>query len=281
MEIIKSFTEWATDPWGQSVPIHIAWFLIWVVAIAGLIFLVVHAIYVRYFAKAKQFAEAAAPDLEPRLPARVPRHSLTARLFHWVMAAAMFTLLFTAFLPKLGVQFDWVTYHWIAGTVLTASIIFHIIHASFFLDFWAIWPDRTDLRDAWRRMLRFMGRTAPPPQKFAKYPLENKLYHMAIVVTGLAAIGTGVFMLFRVRTIYFARNPYLFSDMTWGLMYVLHGLAGVGLIGLIIVHIYMAVRPEKLAITKSMIVGTMSREFYLKEHDPQRWVVGSGSSPKP
>jgi hypothetical protein len=22
-----------------------------------------------------------------------------------------------------------------------------------------------------------------------------------------------------------------------------------------------------------MIVGTMSREFYLKEHDPQRWVV--------
>ncbi len=37
------------------------------------------------------------------------------------MAAAMFTLLFTAFLPKVGVQFDWVTYHWIAGTVLTIS----------------------------------------------------------------------------------------------------------------------------------------------------------------
>jgi hypothetical protein len=35
------------------------------------------------------------------------------------MAAAMFTLLFTAFLPKLGVQFNWVTYHWIAGAVLT------------------------------------------------------------------------------------------------------------------------------------------------------------------
>jgi cytochrome b subunit of formate dehydrogenase len=226
-------------------------------------------------------AVAAAPALEARLPARVPRHSLAARLFHWVMAATMFTLLFTAFLLKLGVQFDWVTYHWIAGAVLTASVIFHVIHASFFLDFWAIWPDRIDLRDGWRRKLRFMGRTAQPPQKFAKYPLENKLYHMAIVVTGLAAIGTGVFMLFRVRTIFFARNPYLFSDMTWGLMYVLHGLAGVGLIGLIIVHIYMAVRPEKLPITKSMIVGTMSRALYLKEHDPQRWGVGSSSSLKP
>ena len=61
--------------------------------------------------------------------------------------------------------------------------------------------------------------------------------------------------------------------MTWGLMYVLHGLAGVGLIALVMVHVYFAVRPEKLPITASMIVGSMSREFYLKEHDPKRWVV--------
>ena len=58
-----------------------------------------------------------------------------------------------------------------------------------------------------------------------------------------------MFMMFRVRTIFFPRNPYLFSDMTWGLMYVLHGLAGVGLIALVIVHVYFAVRPEKLPIT--------------------------------
>ena len=32
------FLEWATSPWGQRVPIHIAWFLIWVAAIAGLLF---------------------------------------------------------------------------------------------------------------------------------------------------------------------------------------------------------------------------------------------------
>ena len=92
-------------------------------------------------------------------------------------------------------------------------------------------------------------------------------------MTGLSVIVTGVFMMSRVRTIFFPRNPYLFSDMTWGLMYVLHGLAGVGLITLVIVHVYFAVRPEKLPITESMIVGTMSRDFYLKEHDPERWVV--------
>jgi cytochrome b subunit of formate dehydrogenase len=208
----------------------------------------------------------------------VPRHSLTARLFHWIMAASMFTLLFTAFLPKVGVQFPWVTYHWIAGVVLTASILFHIIHASFFMDFWAIWPDRIDLRDAWRRTVRAAGKPEPPPDRFAKYPLENKLYHGAIIAAGLSAIITGVFMMSRVRTVFFPRNPYLFSDMTWGMMYVLHGLAGVGLIALIMVHVYFGLRPEKRPITKSMIFGWMSRDFYLKEHDPNRWVVETSSS---
>jgi cytochrome b subunit of formate dehydrogenase len=267
------FIEWATSPLGQNVPIHIAWSLIWVALIAGMLFLIVHAIYIRYFAGEKEFAAEAAPEIAARLPARVPRHSLVARAFHWIMAASMFTLLFTAFLPKVGVRFDWVTYHWIAGVVLTVSVVFHIFHASFFLDFWSIWPDKADLEDAWKRVLRFLGKPAGLPRKFAKYPLENKLYHGAIIVTGMSAILTGVFMMSRVRTPLFSRNPYLFSDMTWGLMYVLHGLAGVGLITLVVVHVYFAVRPEKLPITASMIVGSMSREFYLKEHDPKRWVV--------
>jgi len=182
-------------------------------------------------------------------------------------------LLFTAFLPKVGVQFDWVTYHWIAGAVLTASVVFHIFHASFFLDFWSIWPDKVDLQDARRRILRSMGKPVPLPERFAKYPLENKLYHGAIIAAGLSAIVTGVFMMSRVRTIFFPRNPYLFSDLTWGMMYVLHGLAGVGLIALIMVHVYFGIRPEKRPITKSMIFGWMSRDFYLEEHDPNRWVI--------
>ena len=93
-------------------------------------------------------------------------------------------------------------------------------------------------------------------------------------------------MMFRVRTPFFPRNPYLFSDMTWGMMYVLHGLAGVGLIALVMVHVYFAIRPEKLAITKSMIFGSMSREFYLEHHDPsagwlrQRALLRDARSPR-
>jgi cytochrome b subunit of formate dehydrogenase len=253
--------------------------LIYVFAIAGLLFLIVHAIWIRYFAKADEYEGegGGSARIATSVPARVPRHSLAARLFHWIMAAAMLTLLFTAFLPKVGVPFDWVTYHWIAGLVLTASIIFHIIHASFWMDFWAIWPDRADIEDASRRMKRFMGKDAPAPRRFAKYPLENKMYHGVIVLAGLSVILTGVFMMFRVRTGIFPRNPYLFGDMTWGLMYVLHGLAGVGLIALIMVHIYFAVRPEKFVLTKSMVFGSLPKEYYLEHHDPERWVVETSS----
>ena len=267
------FLEWATSPWGQRVAIHIAWFLIWVALIAGLMFLIVHATWLRYFAREKEFVSDAAPEVVAKIPKRVPRHSLVARLFHWTMAASMLTLLFTAFLPKVGFQFPWVTYHWIAGAVLTVAIMFHIVHASFWLDFWSIWPDQIDLADARRRVRRFFGMSAPPPRKFAKYPLENKLFHGVIILCGLSVILTGGFMMFRVRTIFFPRNPYLFSDRTWGMMYVLHGLGGVGLIALVMMHVYFGLRPEKLPITKSMIFGWMNRDFYLKEHDPKRWVV--------
>jgi cytochrome b subunit of formate dehydrogenase len=268
--------QWATSPWGNQVPLHISWTLLWVSAIGGLAFLIVHALYVSIWAKpAHSQASAGAAGLSgaAKIPERVPRHNLSARLFHAIMAVAMLALLFTAFLPKVGVEFPWVTYHWIAGIVLSISVLYHIFDAFLWQDFWSIWPDKEDIEDAERRVKRALGQSAPEPRKFAKYPLENKAYHLVVMLAGLSVIGTGLFMMKRVRTPFFTRDPYLFSDMTWGWMYVLHGLAGVGFVALVTVHIYMAIRPEKFFITKSMIFGWMSREKYLEHHDPQRWPV--------
>jgi len=269
--------QWAQSPWGQQIPTHISWTLLWVSAIGGLLFLIVHALYVSIWAKpvaAHSGASAGASGAgAAQIPERVPRHNLSARLFHAIMALAMLALLFTAFLPKVGVEFPWVTYHWIAGIVLSISVVYHIFDAFLGQDFWSIWPDNEDIEDAGRRMKRALGQAAPEPRKFAKYPLENKLYHLVVMLAGLSVIGTGLFMMKRVRTPFFPRNPYLFSDMTWGWMYVLHGLAGVGFVALVTVHIYMAIRPEKFFITKSMIFGWMSREKYLEHHDPSRWPV--------
>ena len=267
--------RWGRSPWGEWVLTHVSWSLFWASLFAGVLFFVAHASYMLFSAHRKRpSTETDALEAQfKNLPPKIERHGLAARLFHWIMAAAMFALLITAFLPKLGYQFPWVTYHWIAGLVLTASIVFHIFHASFWLDFWAIWPDSIDLEDAKRRWLRATGKTAAAPRKFAKYPMENKMYHAVIVLAGLSVTVTGLFMMKRVRTPFFTRNPYVFGDMTWGLMYVLHGLAGVGLIALIMAHIYFALRPEKFAITKSMVFGSISREHYLEHHDPERWAA--------
>ena len=65
------------------------------------------------------------------------------------------------------------------------------------------------------------------------------------MVTALGAVTSGMLVMWRVRTPFFTRNPCLLSDVTWGVTYVAHGLAGVALVGLVIAHVYCAVRPEK------------------------------------
>jgi cytochrome b subunit of formate dehydrogenase len=184
----------------------------------------------------------------------------------------MFVLLVTAFLPIAGVQFAWVTWHWMAGLVLTASILFHIIHATFWMDFWSIWVGPKDLPEIKAEVMGVFGRDVEAP-KPGKYPLGNRLYHSVIVLAGLAVVASGLFMMVRVRTPFFTRNPYVLSDAAWGFTYVLHGLAGVGLVGLVMAHVYFAVRPEKWWITKSMLLGWITRRQYLEHHDPERWVA--------
>ena len=273
---------WGRNPWGQWVLTHISWNLFWGSLFAGILFFVAHASYMFLSAHRKRGA-AETDALEAKyknLPAKIERHSLVARAFHWVMAASMFTLLITAFLPIVGIRFAWVTWHWMAGLVLTASILFHIIHASFWLDFWSIWVGPKDIPEIKAEIQRELGKDVPGP-KPAKYPLGHRLYHLTIVIAGLAAVATGMFMMVRVQTPLFTRNPYLFGDGTWGFVYVTHGLAGVGLVGLVIAHVYFAVRPEKWWITKSMVFGWVTRREYLEHHEPSRWAVAAETHAKP
>ncbi len=274
--------RWGRSPWGEWVLTHVSWSLFWASLFAGVLFFVAHASYMLFSAHRRR-ASAETDALEAQyknLPGQIERHGLAARLFHWVMAAAMFVLLFTAFLPIAGVKFAWVQWHWMAGLVLTVSILYHIVHATFFLDFWSIWVGPKDIPELKAELLREFGRDVPGP-KSGKYPLGNRLYHLAIVFAGLGATATGVMMIPRIRTGLITRNPYYLSDVTWGVTYVIHGLTGVGLVGLVIAHVYFAVRPEKWWITKAMIMGYITRRQYLEHHEPSRWVVTPERSSKP
>jgi len=274
------FLTWGRNPWGQRILTHISWDLFWAALFAGLMFLVAHASYMILSAHRKRsIAETDALEAANKdLPTQITRHSFMARMFHWVMAASMFTLLFTAFLPIVGIRFAWVEFHWIAGLVLTGSIIYHIIHASFFMDFWSIWVGPKAIPEFRAEMAAELGGSDDGP-KTGKYPLGNRLYHLALVVVGLAVSITGMLMMSRVRQPLFTRNPYIMADTTWGLTYVLHGACGVALVGLVIAHVYFALRPEKFWITKSMIFGTITRRQYLEHHDPRRWNVRRKTQP--
>ena len=263
-----SIVIWGASPWGQPIILHAAWYLLWYSLAAGLAFVALHAIWARLRPHAP--APAVSPEDASRYPARIARHTFPARLFHWVMAACMLTLLATAFLPKVGLRFDWLGLHVLAGSVLVAAIVFHIVHALCCMDFRAIWPAPADLAE-----LRNLSGTSAAVRP-GKYPLGNKLYHLAIVVLGLTMAVTGACLLTRVRTDVMTRDPYrYFSDGGWGLVYALHGLAGLSLVALVIIHVYFAVRPEKWPITRAMLTGAMDRDFYLSHHNPARWRVGT------
>ncbi len=279
------FWRRAPNPWSQDVLLGVSWDLMWAAAIAGVAFIVAHALWSKVRAGPGEDGGGApgSPGSgagASGLAARVLRHSLTSRLFHWVMAASMLVLLVTAFFPVLGLRFDWVSVHWIAGVVLLATIVFHVVHSTVVRNWRTIWIDGSDVREGTAELKHFITGQGHPPGKTGKYATANKAFHHAAVVVGLGAIVTGVLMMFRIDTVFWAANPYILGDGMWGVVYVVHGLCGVALITMTAAHVYFAVRPDKWWLTRSMIKGWITREEYLTHHDPQKWApeVGEGAT---
>jgi cytochrome b subunit of formate dehydrogenase len=260
------------NPWGQDVLLGISWDLMWAAVVAAALFLVGHAIWLRMRGGAHEAAPSPAP---PGLPEKIQRHSMSARIFHWTMSVAMLTLLITAFVPVMGLDIpSWVTFHWIAGTLLIVSVVYHIIHAIGWQDFWAMMSfSPSSLGEGVATIKHVLSSKAPEPPKAGKYPFDHRLYHHVIILVTLAAVATGLVMMARIDTPFWTRNPYIVSDATVGILFVIHGLAGVSLILLIASHIYFALRPEKRWITWSMVRGWVDREHYLSHFDPKKWVV--------
>lgn len=273
------FFQTAQNPWGQEVLIRISWDLLYLFTIGGALFILGHLLWRWKWAPkvAVSPSEQPAGGAAASIPEKVARHSLAARLFHWSMAATVLVLLFTGFLPVVGVKFDWVTIHWIAGLVFIGTIIFHVIDVARSMTLLDVWVGRRELKEWWQEVKHDLGLSAPPPRKPGKYPIAQRMFHHLAVITGLGVILTGTFMMWRVETPFFARNPYLFSDSTWGLVYVIHGLCSVMLVGMTMAHVYFAVLPEKRWLTVSMIAGWITKKNYLEHHDPERWVVKQAS----
>jgi cytochrome b subunit of formate dehydrogenase len=272
------FLEWGTDPWGQETLVRASWDVLYLFFWAAIAFIVFHLIYAAVWVPrlSRAGAGGAAQASPESIPSKITRHTAAARAFHWIMAASMLALMITGFLPIIGVEFSWLTIHWVAGLLLTVSVLYHVIHATFFLDFWSIWIGPADIKEVVQRVKRQMGADVTV-QKHPKYPLDHRLYHLAVTVAGFVVIATGLVMMVRIDTPLWTRDAYLLADQSWGVIYALHGVSASLFVMLTLTHIYFAIRPDKLWLTKSMLFGYVDREQYLDHHDPSRWAVSRES----
>jgi formate dehydrogenase subunit gamma len=208
----------------------------------------------------------------PATAGRIVRHALADRLFHWVGAACVLILLGTAFLPILGIEFGWVTVHWVTGLVLIVAVLYHVVRVAARGTWGSMWLGRADAVDALEVVSATLAHELPT-RRPGKYSVAQKLIHHAFAVAVLMTLVTGALMLARIDTPWWQRNPYLLADATWGIVYVLHGLAALLLITMVMMHVYFALRPEKLKFTRAMIRGWITRREFDEHHDPNRWQV--------
>jgi thiosulfate reductase cytochrome b subunit len=179
------------------------------------------------------------------------RHRLPDRLFHWVMAGAIFVLGATAFLPILGLRFEWVPLHWVAGVVLVLAVLFHLYRVFGVLGHREMSPGVDDVREVFRD-IRGAGHEGLSD---AKYDAFQKGYHTATMLSVLALIGTGLPMLAKIDTTFWKRDPSILTDQTWGVIYVVHGAAALVVLFLVILHLYFSALPEHRTYLVSMIAG--------------------------
>lgn len=241
------------DVWGREVILGASWDLLWLVVVAAFVIIAVHAVVMAVRRRRER------PSSEGE---RIVRHRGVDRVFHWVMAASVFVLLVTGIFPIIGIEFPWLTIHWISGLVLTASVLFHIVRSLFWQDLKTMWISARDLREPFDASLR--------P---GKYSVAQKGMHAAVTVLVLLVIGSGLAMFAMIDTPWWERSNAI-SEATLGWTFLVHGLSTLALIALVSLHVYFGLRPEKLFYTRSMISGWISRDELKANHDPERWVSG-------
>lgn len=244
------FATYKNDIWGTEVLRGVSWDLLWLVIVAAFVVIALHAVYEAMQKRADK------PSSEGT---RVQRHDAISRTFHWVMAISVFVLLLTGILPIIGIEFAWLQIHWIAGIVLTAVILFHIIRSLFFKTGDQMSISGGDLKDP-------LAKSHKP----GKYSVAQKSMHAAVTILTLLVIGSGIVMFAMIDTPWWERTNVL-SEAAVGMVFFIHGLSTLALIGIICLHIYFALRPEKLFYTRSMIKGWISRDELDANHDPKRW----------
>lgn len=238
------------DVWGREVLLGVSWDLLWLVLALTATVIIIHLLIMAFVSRGPR-PSADGPQLT--------RHAGVDRGFHWIMAISVFVLLFTGVLPIIGVDFNWLTIHWVAGLILTGAVLFHTVRALFWQKPKEMWMGARDFQEP------FNPKILP-----GKYSFMQKAMHHAMAVLVLLVIGSGLALFAVIDTPWWERSNAL-DEATLGWMFLLHGASTLGLIVLTALHVYFAIRPEKRFYTRSMISGWISEDEHRANHDPGRW----------
>lgn len=182
------------------------------------------------------------------------------------MAISVIVLGVTAFLPILGIKFEWVPIHWITGVILGVAVIFHLWRVFFVHGLSEMMPARSDVT-MMRREMFFQN---VPDEASGKFDVFQKLYHWAASLIILVLLITGFIMLAKIDTSFWARDPSILSDWNWGIVYVFHGASALLLLFLFILHIYFSFLPDHRQFLVSMIVGTGPEQAHRPSKEIER-----------
>ena len=108
-------------------------------------------------------------------------------------------LLGTAFFPILGVEFGWVTVHWVTGLVLMVAVAFHVVRVLIRRKLGSMRLGAADVRDGLAIVNATLRRKALE-LRTGKYSFAQKLIHHAFAVVVLTTLITGGLMLARIDT---------------------------------------------------------------------------------
>lgn len=221
---------------------------------------------------------------------RVKAYDLVQRLFHWTNFVVLGIMVLTGisiFLP--GPFYSILSLFGITDTnavivthttfvwALLVLIIIHVAWDTAVARGWAnIWVGKADMVDLKKRTKNFLGISKEYPRE-GKYDFFMKSFHWGLTVC-LVALGiTGIYFMNPLPSL--VPIPNLGYEMEY-IFRLVHDLFAFLLVGLIIGHIYFAILPVNWPILGEIVVGTLSREFYLKHFDGIRWPLARSTGIK-
>lgn len=197
------------------------------------------------------------------------RRDATQIAYHWVNFAAIASLSFTGLAIYFGASgtANYFAGHLWAAWIFLAALVVHIWHDMVTLkQLERMWVTRQDLRDTMKRLRGAGGASAEPASKHGHYKVEQIVFHWVLALDLLGLVITGL-ILWQPGRILVA--PFW---MPWGwdaifFARVLHQVFTLGLLVLVLAHVYFALLvPKNRIYLKSIFTGRVPLAQYAEEH---------------